>query len=167
MRNVGWAALALGLGILPCCATRSAQPIGPRPYEVCLPLSGGGMLQLADYRGKVLVVDFFTTWSRPSMVAVPVWSSLAQKYGPRGLAVVGVAMDEIGDDVVRPYAAGMGLSYPVLLADEAVREGRSAFGPIEAIPMTLIFDRLGRLTRILVGLVPAAEMEGAVLELLD
>jgi hypothetical protein len=149
------------------CATLGAE-VGPAPeqvYALCLPRVGGGGVCLSEFRGQVLMVDLFVTWAHSSSLDIPGYTVLESRLGPRGLAVVGVALDEI-TQVVEPFVRGMEVSYPVGLADRAVRSGASALGPVEVLPKLLVFDRRGRLRAVFLGQVPPDRLEAVILDLL-
>lgn len=142
------------------------QETRPDPFSVNLPRVGGGTVRLSLYRGEVLLVDFFTTWSSASQVAVPGYIHLHEKYRKRGLSFIGVAMDDLGEVVAAPFVTGMEITYPVAVATSSVRNGTSPFGQINASPLLVIFDRKGNLRKIFVGRVPMKEVEKVILELL-
>lgn len=164
--------LILGLALASCSGAaieRSDLFSPPAPaalYAQKLPALDGGTIALADYRGRVLLLDFFATWAQPSVVAIRSYAVLQGKYADEGLAVVGVALDELGRQVVAGYATGMQIPYPVALATEAIRQGESAFGPLQAVPTLMVFDRRGRLVRVFVGLVPVERLERLLRQLL-
>jgi len=173
MRPASLGLLALmGALIAAGCAGEPVRPGGvtdPGPealYATVLPRSGGGQVRLADYRGRVLMLDFFATWSQPCLLSIPRYAVLDERFAKRGLAIVGVAMDELGDEVVVPFAAGLQIPYPLALADKPILAGDSAFGRLEAIPSLLIFDRQGRLCFVFIGLVPIEQVEQAIRRLL-
>jgi hypothetical protein len=167
----GLAVVVTALAAAGCASNPVREPSselqGPTdPFSYVLSQVGGGRVELSQYRGRVLMLDFFATWSQPSLVTISNHSVLQGKYSKKGLAVIGVALDELGDDVVAPFAAGMQIPYPVVLANKAIRSGRSVFGPLETLPTLLVFDRAGRLAKIYRGLVTANQVERTVLQLL-
>ena len=131
-----------------------------------MPRVGGGTVRLAFHRGEVLLVDFFTTWSQASLVAIPAYIHLHEKYRKRGLSFIGVIMDDLGEKVAEPFVTGLEISYPVAIATDAVRYGNSPFGIINANPLLVVFDRDGNLRKIFVGRVPMKDIEKLILELL-
>jgi thiol-disulfide isomerase/thioredoxin len=148
-------------------ATGAAQRLAPQQlYATVLNRSGGQPLHLEQYRGQVLMIDFFATWSQPSIVAIPRYKTLWDKHRREGLALVGIALDELGDDLVAPFVAGMQIPYPVALASPDIQRGASVFGPLPAIPTLMIFDRRGWLAVVFVGLVPVERIEAALDSLL-
>ena len=118
----------------------------PDPFTLALPRVGGGTVRLSLYRGQVLLVDFFTTWSQASLLAIPSYIVLHEKYRERGVSFIGVAMDDLGEAVAEPFVTGLEIPYPVAVATESVRKGN--------------------LHKIIVGRVPMKDVEKVVLELL-
>src|SRR5271157_3475116 len=80
----------------------------------------GRTIRFADFRGKAVVLNFWATWCPPCRVEIPWFIDLQNKYGPEGLQIVGISMDEGGPDVVASYAKKMGINYPVLLGEGKV-----------------------------------------------
>jgi len=165
-RSLRGAAAATGLLLACACATVEPRPERPDPYRLELPRAGGGRVDFSAFRGRVLLVDFFTTWNQASLLAIPGLAGLHRRYAARGLAVVGVALDELGEDIVLPYAEGMDMPYPVALASDRIRTGESSFGELSALPALFVFDTRGRLRKVLVGYVPVEDVERLVLSLL-
>lgn len=165
-----WLGLATVLALAGCAGNRPrsvGDQLSPQAlYELRLPRSGGGQIDLGQYRGRVLALDFFATWSQASLLAISGYRVLQGRYEAQGLSLVGVSLDELGDDLVAPFAAGMQIPYPVVLASPEIKRGQSLFGPIDAIPTLLIFDRQGRLAKVFVGLVPPELVERVLRELL-
>jgi len=152
--------------LLAGCSGIQQETRRPDPFELSLPRVGGGTVRFSLYRGEVLLVDFFTTWSQVSQTVIPAYVNLHEKYRRRGLSFIGVAMDELGETVVAPFVTGMEITYPVAVATRSVRTGNSPFGKINASPLMAIFDRKGNLRKIFVGRVPIKEVEKTILELL-
>ncbi len=98
----------------------SAEKIdGKNSWEVHPPLvlknTAGEVKRLSDWKGKVLMVNFFATWCAPCRYEVPHLIRLQEEYGPQGLQIIGVGYDD-GEKVVN-YARTLGITYPVLIAD--------------------------------------------------
>lgn len=102
--------------------------------------SAGATVKLAEYRGKVVVLDFWATWCTGCKMEIPWFSEFQKNYGAQGLAVVGVSMDEGGWSVVKPFLAETRIPYPILLGDSGAAQH---FG-IESLPDTFLIDRRGR-----------------------
>jgi cytochrome c biogenesis protein CcmG, thiol:disulfide interchange protein DsbE len=135
-------------------------------YSIQMPRSGGGMVEFSKFKGRVLVIDFFTTWLNPSLVSVPVYVHLFEQYHSQGLEWVGVSLDEHGDQVVKPFIDVEGVTYPVAIASRGMREGHSVFGDLSAVPQLMVFDDQGQLVKVFVGAVTPEPLEMLLKELL-
>lgn len=107
----------------------------------------GRRWSLAEHRGQVVLLNFFATWCPPCRAEMPDLVDLAQAYQPKGVAVLGLSLDEGGAGVVQPFVQRYRLSFPVALADPS---SEIAAG-ITGIPVTLLLDRSGRIARHYVG----------------
>ena len=155
--------MAVGLTVvlaatLAGCATTQERAASPG-VRLALPTLEGGHGRLSDYRGQVVVLNFFATWCLPCVAEVPLFNRLAREYGPRGLTVIGVSMDEAGREAVSLFVQRFGVEYPVWLADDRVFRGESDFGPIVAIPATFVVDRQGRVVGAQMGLLQPKAFE--------
>jgi len=99
----------------------------------------GARIDLAEFHGKVVLLDFWATWCAPCEVEMPVFASWQRQYGPQGLRVIGISMD---DDAapVRSLVSRLKLNYPVAMGD--ARLG-NRFGGVLGLPLILIIDRNG------------------------
>jgi len=96
-------------------------------------------LDLKAYRGKVVLLDFWATWCAPCEVEMPIFVAWQKKYGPQGLQVVGISMDD-APALVRKLYSKMRLNYPVAMGD--VKLG-NLYGGVLGLPMTFLIDRNG------------------------
>jgi peroxiredoxin len=120
-------------------------------------------LKLSDYRGKVVLLNFWATWCGPCKVEIPWFVDLENKFRDRGFAVIGVSMDEDGWQAVKPYIREKSVNYRVVLGtDEVARR----YGGIESLPTTLLIDRDGRIAAEHVGLVGKSTYEEQIGKLL-
>src|SRR3990170_1647332 len=171
-----WAGVALGLGLL--AMTSPVWPIEPRGGEglACDPEAkaanvsftlqdmNGRSVRLSDYRGKVLLVDFWATWCGPCKVEIPGFVELYGKYRTQGFEIVGMLVeDEIAK--ARPFAQQFKMNYPVL--DTASREDvQEAYGPLWGLPTAFLIGRDGRICRKNSGFTPKEEFEREIKALL-
>jgi peroxiredoxin len=123
----------------------------------------GNTVSSDDFKGKVVVLDFWATWCPPCRAEIPGYVDLYRKYGKDGLVVVGVSLDEGGPTVVKDFVAKFGVSYPIVMGDETVQK---AFGGMEGIPTTFLIDRAGQIRDRKMGAEPASEYEKKVAALL-
>jgi peroxiredoxin len=112
-----------------------------------------------QFKGKVVVLDFWATWCGPCVEEIPGYVALQKKYGTAGLVVVGVSMDRAGPARVKQFAQAKGMNYTIVMGDDAVVE---AFGSFEAIPTTFLISREGRIVNQKTGAVPPEEYEKLV-----
>jgi peroxiredoxin len=117
----------------------------------------GKSVSLSDFRGKVVILDFWATWCPPCKQEIPDFISLQKEYGPRGLQVVGVALDEPGK--VQAFARQNGMNYPVLLGTQDLA---SKYGGIRGIPTTFVIDKTGKLVNKFEGYRPRSVFESEV-----
>lgn len=115
---------------------------GAPPIELVLPALDGGELSLAAYRGKVVVLHVFSTWSLAAQAEV---EALSTADAAEDVVVIGIALDTEGRPLVAPWRNGSDVRYLVALADDPTRAGQSALGALSAIPITIVLDRAGRL----------------------
>ena len=159
-------ALLTLLGTLGCAGpSTSGPPVGhpdASPYlsELeRLPVLGGGWIDRSQLAGKVVLVQFLATWCFPCFATAPRLQELYDRYQQKGLAVVVVGMDLEGPQVLRPFADQLGLRYPVLVADDAVRSGQTAFGKVGLLPTTLIVGRDGKVLSLYAGVAEQGTLE--------
>ncbi|HVS74433.1 MAG TPA: TlpA disulfide reductase family protein [Candidatus Acidoferrales bacterium] len=115
----------------------------PAPeFELRLLGSKGKTLKLSGLRGKAVVVNFWATWCEPCRIEMPWLVELQKKYGPQGLQVIGVAMDDSGEKSISSFAHKMGVNYPILIGTEKVAD---LYGGIDGLPTLFFIDRSGKI----------------------
>ena len=117
-------------------------------------------MRLADFRGRVAVVDFWATWCIPCKQQIPVLNAFAKSPEGQDVAVLGVAVDAEGKDVVAPFAAEQHIAYRVLLGDESLAFDYGAPG----FPALAVVDASGRIASLHVGVIDRAALDTAVRE---
>jgi peroxiredoxin len=125
--------------------------------------STGKTAKLSEYRGKVVVLNFWATWCGPCKVEMPWFMDFERKYKDKGFAVLGVAMDEDGWQSVRPYLRDNKIDFRVLMFTEKVAE---LYGGVEDLPQTLVLDQKGKVIAKHVGLVSKSTYENEIQRLL-
>ena len=98
-------------------------------------------VNLADYHGKVVLLNFWATWCGPCLAEMPHFVAWQQEYGGRGLQIIGISMDD-EEQPVRVAYRKYGLNYPVVMGDEKIGE---MYGGIFGLPITFLIDRSGKI----------------------
>jgi len=130
-----------------------------------LPDTKGQRQALEQWRGQVLVVNFWATWCTPCRQEIPEFIKVQEKWASRGVQVVGIAVDD--DDKVRPYAAQLKINYPILIAGlDGIELARQAGNRLGGLPFTVILNRKGGLAHTQLGGVNEQKLEALVQPLL-
>jgi peroxiredoxin len=124
----------------------------------------GTAVTLADYRGKVVLLNFWATWCGPCQIEIPWFIEFEQKYKDRDFAVLGVSFDDDGWKSVRPYIAAHKINYRIMIGTEKMSQ---LYGGVDSLPTTFIVDRQGRIAAQHVGLVDKSDYQNEILKLLD
>jgi peroxiredoxin len=133
-----------------------SQLRGSAAPDFALQSLDGKTIHLSDYRGKAVLLNFWATWCQPCKIEMPWFTDLQKKYGPEGLAVIGVAMDDAGPEEIGKFAKELRVEYPILLGKESVGE---AYGGLQFLPATFYIDRNGMIVDRVFGLKSRAEIE--------
>ena len=163
------ATVALIAGVLLRQGTSSPPEVGPGAEQQLLtaelPDLDGRKQRLEQWKGKVVVVNFWATWCAPCREEMPALVRTQARLGSKGLQVVGIAVDQ--PDRVRSFATEIGVNYPLLVGELEVMDlAKLAGNELGALPYTVILDRSGRIVRTQLGGVTEASLEGLVAGLL-
>jgi peroxiredoxin len=133
--------------------------------------ANGKQIQLSDYRGRVVLLDFWATWCGGCKLEIPWYMEFDEKYKRQGLAVIGVSMDEDGWKAVKPFllrtndpetGGNTSMKYPVVIGSDPLAKAYN----LTSMPMTLLIDRQGRIALSHTGVVNKTDFEGHILQLL-
>jgi len=148
-------------------APQASAPQADEGLDFRAPGLDGKQIDLSDYRGHPVIVDFWATWCGPCRKQIPELVALYKKYNKsRGLVIIGVSCDLIQGDGVRavaPFVEEFQINYPIALADEQLVDSMG----VEAIPTTLFLGPDGRLVSRIVGAGRAGEITASAKQLLD
>ena len=144
-----------------------ARPPGASPLDAtAYPDLAGRPRRIAEWRGKVLAVNFWATWCAPCREEIPLFMDVRREQAAKGFEIVGIAIDNA--DKVGKYARTLSISYPVLVADgsglDLIRKLGNASG---GLPYTVFLDREGRVTGSKLGAFQRPELEAQLTKLLS
>jgi thiol-disulfide isomerase/thioredoxin len=157
-------AIALGLGIGVALWDRHPSD-ATALLALSLPDIQGTPQSLSQWRGKVLVVNFWATWCEPCREEMPQFVQAQRELGPKGLQFIGIAVDQ--RDKVVQFAKELDLNYPALIGGyDAVELSRSLGNRLAALPFTVIIDREGRVAHTQLGALKPGQLRSIVRNLL-
>ena len=166
--------LIVGLAIVSCGASSEpsesaiaqaasdAEQREPAP-DFSLRDANNHEVKLSDFQGKVVLLNFWATWCGPCKIEMPWFVEFQRKYRDRGFSVIGVAMDEEGWNVVRPFADRLKLNFPIVIGNDEVAD---KYGGIAALPTTYIIDKQGKVALMHQGLTSKGDYEDEIEQLL-
>lgn len=156
-----WAGVRLLSGGGPVTEPSVASPLDATAY----PDLAGKPRRIAEWRGKVVAVNFWATWCAPCREEIPLFMEVRREWTSQGFEVVGIAIDNA--DKVAEYAKNAAISYPVLIADgsglDLIRKLGNASG---GLPYTAFLDRGGRPVRTKLGALTRPELDTLLAELM-
>jgi thiol-disulfide isomerase/thioredoxin len=121
-------------------------------------------VNLASFKGKVVLLDFWATWCGPCKIEIPWFMEFQQKYKDKGFVVVGISSDDTLDKL-QPFVAAQKFNYVILQGLDR-DDVHDAFGPIWGLPTTYLISREGKLCKKHMGLAPKEQFEKEILGLL-
>jgi cytochrome c biogenesis protein CcmG/thiol:disulfide interchange protein DsbE len=165
------AAALLGLTLAGCSSPPAARTARVKPAaerklapNFSLQDPNGRSVHLDDYRGKVVLLNFWATWCGPCKVEIPWFVDFERRHKDQGFAVVGISMDEDGWQAVKPFISQMGINYRVLLGSDTIAQ---LYGGVDSLPTTFLIDREGRIAAVHLGLVSKSVYENDLTQLLE
>ena len=158
-------------GVVSLAAGNSAS----KPYaagkpapEVTLRDLDGKDLALSQYKGKVVLVNFWATWCKPCQVEIPWLIEIQQKYAAKGFTVLGIAMDEEGAKVVTPWVnkerfdvngTKSQMNYPIVIGNDAAAD---KFGGLLGYPTSVLITRDGKIIKRITGIISSEEISKSI-----
>jgi len=124
----------------------------------------GRSLKLSDFRGHAVLLNFWATYCAPCRVEMPWLVDLYKQYHDQGLEIIGVSMDDDGEQQqIADFVRETKVNYPILLGNHTVGD---AYGGTQLLPKTLFIDRDGKISSSIIGMKSKSELESAVKSLL-
>jgi thiol-disulfide isomerase/thioredoxin len=124
----------------------------------------GHKISSVDLRDKVVLIDIWATWCGPCKKEMPGYQTLADKYGPKGFAVIGLKANMMADtESPLTFAKKIGVHYPLVVATDDLLQ---KFGGLKGLPTTLLYDRQGIMRKKVIGFEYTSVFDAAVKSLL-
>ncbi len=152
--------LALLMIGLTSCSGGSSLPKAP---DFTLRDGNGKTYSLSDFKGKMVIIDFWATWCPPCKKEIPDFIDLYSKFHDKGLEILGISVDQGGWMVTNEFATSHGMNYPVMMAN---RDVVYQYGGISSIPTTYIIDQKGRIAAQFTGYQPREVWEAQIVKIL-
>jgi len=145
-------------------ASRCDPRAKPAKLDFTLKDVNGKPVKLADFAGKIVVLNFWATWCVPCRAEIPALVELQAKYGRSGLQVVGVSIDDPAEKM-KPFIGQYKINYPVLqaLGNDAILD---TYGPMVVVPQTVVIERGGKMCTKHIGPVTRDALEQEIRGLL-
>ena len=141
----------------------NALEIGDKAPEFSLPNIDGEMVSLSDFKGSIIMLDFFATWCPHCRKEMPGFLELREEYGDKGLVVLGIASES--PEEVKDFVEELEINFPMLVDDnESVG---NLYGPVDSIPTTFLVDKEGKIVKIYEGFTEKDDFENDLKELLE
>lgn len=139
-----WAVLLTAAFVVPAvqAAPETSALLNQAAPDWTLKDLDGKKVSFSQFKGKVVVIDFWATWCGPCLTEIPGYIELQNKYGKDGLVIVGISLDSIKAKEVAKFAKKKGMNYTVVMADDAIM---GTFGNFTMIPTTFLINREGRI----------------------
>jgi thiol-disulfide isomerase/thioredoxin len=142
--------------------TKKDQPAAGSAPNFTLEDIAGNAVNLADLKGKVVMLDFWATWCPPCRASIPGLERLHRTYGPKGLVILAISLDQGDWDSVKSFLTEYGITYTVLKGTEEVSDRYL----VRSIPMIVMVDREGSVRKRLIGYGVEEEVEKEIKALL-
>jgi len=138
-RRCTLACLLVGVCFAGSTASAAESLLHKQAPEIVLKDLNGKRVDLHAYRGKVVLLNFWATWCAPCQLEMPRFAAWQKQYGPRGLRVIGISMDD-DTELARELYKRLRLNYPVMMGNEKVGE---LYGGVLGLPVTFLIDSRG------------------------
>lgn len=137
------------------CSAADSKNVGETAPDFSRADLAGNLVKLADYHGKLVLLNFWATWCGPCLEELPRFSRWQRDYGTAGLQIIGVSMDDDAAPVKRLITRHP-TAYPILMGDAKLGE---AFGGVFGLPLSYLIDPQGRIVARYQGIIDIEKME--------
>jgi len=144
-------------------AVKAEKDRKPAP-DFSLKDANGKTVKLSDYRGKVVLLNFWATWCGPCKIEIPWFIDFEQQYKDRDFAILGISLDDDGWESVKPYIEQRKINYRIMVGNDELSQ---QYGGVDSLPTTFVIDREGRIASIHIGLVSKSEYQDEIVHLLE
>jgi peroxiredoxin len=166
---VGCAVLA-GAGLISSCSNTSsvraavkAEGERSKAPDFTLKDATGATVKLSDFKGKVVLLNFWATWCGPCQIEIPWFIDFQQQLKDKDFVILGVSMDDDGWTSVKPYIEKKKINYRMVIGTEEVS---TMYGGVDSLPTTFLIDREGRIAQKHEGLIGKSEYLNEIVDLL-
>ena len=156
------------LGIVFAAAMIAFSPASVLPQDVKAPQFelrdiNGRIVRLSDYKGKVVLINFWATWCPPCRAEMPDLVRLQREHARQGLQIIGITYPPESKTRVRRFARSLKVNYPIILGS---RQIKVRFSSEETLPLTVVINRDGKVSDIIVGILLREEFDEKIKPLL-
>jgi thiol-disulfide isomerase/thioredoxin len=143
----------------------SAQSVQAKKVpDVSLKGLKGKIVKIADFKGKVVVLNFWATWCAPCLAEIPELIKWQKKYENKGLQIIGITYPPTNRVKTRNFARRNKINYPILFGS---KETKAMFDSGETMPLTVVIDRDGNIKELIEGVIFAEEFDEKIKPLLE
>jgi peroxiredoxin len=154
-----------GMTPTPTATHAIAQQSVDALFALRLPDADGKEHAFEQWRGKVIVANFWATWCPPCRKEIPDFADVSRAFASEAVQFVGISIDDA--DKVRRFDEELDVPYPLLIASPQVLALATGFGnQAQALPFTVIFDREGKVRHVKLGTLNRSDLEGRIRPLL-
>ncbi len=129
------------------CTEKRAATGGTAASDFTLQDLNGNSVRLSDYKGKVVIIDFWATWCPPCRASIPGLEKIYKTYKDKGLVILAISLDQGEWDSVKSFSAEYGITYPVLKGTEDVSDAYQ----VRTIPLILVLNKEGKISKRYLG----------------
>lgn len=149
------------LFLLGACQGRAVE-VGKEAPSFSLNDTDFKKVNLSDYKGRIVVLNFFATWCPPCRGEIPDFIDVQKEYASQGVVFIGISNE--GTGTLKSFVARMGINYPVL--GDSSQQAFTRYGPIRGVPMTFIVGKDMKIYKIYIGAISRDMLEDDIKELL-